>query len=94
MRIEQKDKMADASQSKTTSNSIAVSSSVGATNPVISTQSAQQTTASGNTQAGLQQDTKVRTAGTSLAEFLGQLDDYTPTVSFNTCNHFSILKIG
>ncbi|KXJ06337.1 Transcription initiation factor TFIID subunit 10 [Exaiptasia diaphana] len=71
--------MADASQQKS-SNSIAVSSSVAAANPVISTQSAQPTTASGNAQAALQQDTKVRTAGTSLAEFLSQLDDYTPTI--------------
>lgn len=79
----QKDKMADqASQLKTTTATPITGASPASTpNPVIPTPATQQTTAAANAQASIQQDTKVRTAGTSLAEFFSQLDDYTPTVS-------------
>ncbi|KAK3701367.1 hypothetical protein QZH41_008740 [Actinostola sp. cb2023] len=68
--------MADGHQSSSSTANSSSASASSASNPVISTQSAQQTTSS----PSIPQDTKVRTAGSSLSEFLTQLDDYTPTI--------------
>lgn len=74
--------MADeASQKAITTSTISSSGATSTPNASTPIQPTPQATAALNPQATIQQDTKVRSAGASLAEFLSQLDDYTPTVS-------------
>ena len=85
--------MADGSQA-TVSNSVqskANTSVASSTQP----QTSQPSTSSTSATTTSHVDTKVRNAGASLAEFLTQLDDYTPTVNIFpplafTCSHASI----
>ena len=44
----------------------------------------QTATSTANSVATTSADTRVRTAGASLGEFMSQLEDYTPTVQSNT----------
>lgn len=72
--------MADGSQ--TTSVSIPVQSKANTSGSVPNSQAqtSQSSTSNTSTAAASNVDTKVRNAGASLAEFLTQLEDYTPTV--------------
>lgn len=72
--------------SNTNTTTASISSSSAGSNPVVSTQQSQSTAASTNSVAAAPQDTKVRSAGASLAEFITQLDDYTPTVIVFVCS--------
>lgn len=48
------------------------------------------TTSAANVSASSNVDTKVRTAGASLSEFLANLEDYTPTVGYRKIRIFNI----
>ncbi|XP_031554412.1 transcription initiation factor TFIID subunit 10-like [Actinia tenebrosa] len=66
--------------SNTNTTTASISSASAGSNPVVSTQQSQSTAASANSAATAPQDTKLRSAGASLSEFMTQLDDYTPTI--------------
>ena len=79
--------MADGSQTASAANtsvSNSVQSKANTTGNVTNSQpqTTQPTTSNTSTAAASNVDTKVRHAGASLAEFLTQLDDYTPTVNY------------
>lgn len=81
-------KMADGTQTANTatthtasvSNSVQSKASTTSSAPNSQPQTTQTTTSTTSTAAASHVDTKVRNAGASLAEFLTQLEDYTPTV--------------
>lgn len=74
--------MADGSQTTApVSNSVQSKPNTTTSVPNSQPQTTQSTTSNTSTATASHVDTKVRNAGASLAEFLTQLEDYTPTVN-------------